>query len=52
MAGNTLDRPLFKMGPQGDMRPAFVSGGAFNPKNWRLPWPRPGTQYEMEVWEG
>ena len=47
MAGNTLDRPLFKMGPQGDMRPQFGWGGAFNPKNWRWPWPRPGHQYEM-----
>jgi len=47
MAGNTLNRPLFKMGPQGDMRPQMISGGVFNPKNWRLPWPRPGTQGEM-----
>tara|TARA_R100001244_G_scaffold93582_1_gene70401 strand:- start:886 stop:3432 length:2547 start_codon:yes stop_codon:yes gene_type:complete len=27
MAGNTLDRPLFKVGPQGDMRVAAKSGG-------------------------
>lgn len=47
MAGNTLDRPLFKMGPQGGMRPAFVSGGMWNPKNWRLPFSRSGTQSEM-----
>ena len=30
MAGNTLDRPLFKRGPQGDMRPAFKYGGLDN----------------------
>ena len=27
MAGNTLDRPLFKRGPQGDMRVAAKAGG-------------------------
>jgi hypothetical protein len=47
MAGNTLNRPLFKMGPQGDMRPQMWGGGAFNPKNWRWPFPRPGTQGEF-----
>ena len=47
MAGNTLNRPLFKMGPQGDMRPQMISGGVFNPKNWRWPFPRPGTQGEF-----
>ena len=47
MAGNTLNRPLFKTGPQGDMRPQMISGGIFNPKNWRWPFPRPGHQYEM-----
>ena len=48
MAGNTLDRPLFKRGPQGDMRQALWPGGsALNPKNWRWPWPRPGTQGEF-----
>ena len=47
MAGDTLNRPLFKRGPQGEMRPQMWSGGIFNPKNWRFPWPRPGHQYEM-----
>ena len=47
MAGDALNRPLFKRGPQGEMRPQMWSGGIFNPKNWRLPWPRPGYQYEM-----
>jgi hypothetical protein len=34
MAGDTLNRPLFKRGPEGEMRPAYKwSGGlvAFNP---------------------
>jgi hypothetical protein len=47
MAGDTLTRPLFKRGPQGEMRPQMLSGGIFNPKNWRFPFPRPGHQYEM-----
>ena len=37
MAGNTLNRPLFKRGPQGDMRPAFKKG-AYTGKWWQ-----PGT---------
>jgi hypothetical protein len=47
MAGDTLNRPLFKRGPQGEMRPQMLSGGIFNPRNWRWPFPRPGHQYEM-----
>ena len=27
MAGDALHRPLFKRGPQGDMRPAYKAGG-------------------------
>ena len=27
MAGDTLTRPLFKRGPQGEMRPAYKAGG-------------------------
>ena len=29
MAGDALHRPLFKRGPEGNMRPQMISGGIF-----------------------